>query len=237
MKTISQWKKSKEYKRISKCSEKELFYKDFFRNPFRAIRYDPDVFLSPADGVVVYNKIIKPNEPFINIKGNSFSLNEVMISNLNTPCLVIGIFMTIYDIHINRMPTDGFLTTSRLEPLQINNLSMRAIESAIINETPIKSDDMEYILYNERVVNRIYYPKFNQEYFIIQIADAEVNAISSFVANKSFLNQGKIFSFIHLGSQTDIIIPITKNKIVSLLPSYPVHVEAGVDRIAKIEEV
>lgn len=61
----------------------------FFRNPRRSIPLDREVFLAPADGRVVE---VGPAEESEYIQGGA---------------LKIGIFLSIFDVHLNRAPCSG----------------------------------------------------------------------------------------------------------------------------------
>ncbi len=68
-----------------------VFVAWFFRNPHRAIPDDPSLIVSPADG-----KIIRLDE----------SGNETRIS----------IFLSVFDVHVNRSPLDGSVISSDYRP-------------------------------------------------------------------------------------------------------------------------
>jgi phosphatidylserine decarboxylase len=61
----------------------------FFRDPNRTIPTDPDVMVSPADGTVS-------------------DITEIgHFELLGAPCVRIGIFLSVFNVHINRSPCDG----------------------------------------------------------------------------------------------------------------------------------
>ena len=66
-----------------------IFY--FFRDPKRAISID-DVVVSPADGLVTF--VGSAKNP---LEENSDKINYTKIS----------IFLSIFDVHVNRMPVDA----------------------------------------------------------------------------------------------------------------------------------
>ena len=43
----------------------------FFRDPTRPALTDTSYFFSPADGVIVYQQTVMPDEPILDIKGKS----------------------------------------------------------------------------------------------------------------------------------------------------------------------
>ncbi len=61
----------------------------FFRNPRREPLFDPELIISPADGKVVLCQVEEKKELF------------------EGPLYRIGIFMRLWDVHINRSPVSG----------------------------------------------------------------------------------------------------------------------------------
>jgi phosphatidylserine decarboxylase len=64
--------------------------------------------------------------------------------NFNQPSLVIGIFMSFYDVHINRIPYSGILQYKGLDPIESTNKPMLAIEKDILNAA-INPNNLEYL--------------------------------------------------------------------------------------------
>jgi phosphatidylserine decarboxylase len=64
----------------------------FFRDPERAVPVDQHVMVSPADGTVSDVTEIEHEEL------------------LNGPCVRVGIFLSVFNVHINRSPCDGRVT-------------------------------------------------------------------------------------------------------------------------------
>src|SRR5215475_2905890 len=83
----------------------------FFRDPNRPTYSDLSYFFSPADGIILYQEKVKPADPIVSIKGRSYSLRDALREpDFRPECLVIGIFMTFYDVHVNRIPYPGQLS-------------------------------------------------------------------------------------------------------------------------------
>jgi len=61
----------------------------FFRDPDRKIPVEPDILLAPADGKIT--DIVEVEEP----------------EYLQGPAIRIGIFLSVFDVHINRAPCSG----------------------------------------------------------------------------------------------------------------------------------
>src|SRR5438132_9171851 len=70
----------------------------FFRDPERVVPSDPNVIVAPADGTVM--DILELNE------------NEV----LKTKTRRVGIFLSIFDVHTNRVPIDGRVVYRQARP-------------------------------------------------------------------------------------------------------------------------
>ena len=209
---------------------------DFFRKPFRAVTYNPKVFYAPADGFVLYAKYFKADE-FLEVKGKKFTLKELLCDDdYKTDSLVIGIFMSQLDVHWNRVPTDSFFVSDkeRKTPnIFTNNSSMIDIEKALLNGEEYSENDMGYLHSNERKVSYIYSTALRHEYYIVQIADKDVDVIVNH-AKGHFVLQGEEFGQIMWGSQVDLVIPLKKKKRYKILVKSYDHVEAGLDAVLEV---
>jgi len=65
--------------------------------------------VSPADGNVIYIKKIKAGEMPVSVKGKRISnLKEITKTDmLSNDCWLIGINMTLFDVHKNCSPVNG----------------------------------------------------------------------------------------------------------------------------------
>ena len=219
---------------LSKLPIGELSNTFFFRDPLRPTYIDNEHFYSPADGTILYQKMVLPNEQVLEIKGIDYTIQDVMgDKDYNTPSLVIGIFMSFYDVHINRIPYNGVLKYSRLEPIESTNKPMLAVEKDILNKV-INPNNMDYLKYNERVLNTIYNSSLNYKYHIVQIADEDVNVIAPFKQQGDLCTQNERFSLIRWGSQVDLVLPLDKRFTFELLLKETMHINAGIDKLIKI---
>jgi len=238
MKTIKQWLNSKEIKKLQKESITKLITKDFFRDPFRPLYYNPKVFLSPADGIVLYTyDRIGPTDKIVEIKGVNFTIQDLLHDkNYNEESLIIGIFMTLFDVHINRVPIDSYMSESiDTEFIYTHNSSMYFFEQNLLNDLKINPDNMGYLFKNEKVISTFYCSKIRDEYYIVQIADKDVNAIVNWVDEGDFIQQAERFGMVRWGSQVDIVIPVNEiiNYEILVKPYY--HIEGGIDKIIRIK--
>jgi phosphatidylserine decarboxylase len=220
---------------LEKKSIKELSHEFFFRDPPRPLFVDNEYFFSPADGIILYQKFIKdPTEPVVEIKGNNYTLQHVIgDDSYNSPSLVIGIFMTFLDVHINRIPYGGMLSYRTLEPIESINYPMLAVEKDILNKV-INPNNMGYLTKNERVINEIYVPKLDYTYYVAQIADDDVNVIAPFKKQGDICLQNERFSLIRWGSQNDLVLPLDNRFNFKIMQDDHVHVEAGIDPLVKL---
>ena len=220
---------------LSKLEVGELSNTFFFRDPMRPNYVDYKHFYSPADGTILYQKFIeKPTDPIVEIKGINYTLQDVLgDKTYNQPSLVIGIFMSFYDVHINRIPYGGILQYRGLDPIESTNKPMLAVEKDILNAA-INPNNMDYLKYNERVLNTIYNSSLNYKYHIVQIADEDVNVIAPFKQQGDLCTQNERFSLIRWGSQVDLVLPLDKRFTFELLLKETMHVNAGIDKLIKI---
>ncbi|MFB9903897.1 phosphatidylserine decarboxylase [Allokutzneria oryzae] len=208
----------------------------FFRDPTRAAHCDPELFFSPADGVVLYQRVVKPDEPLVEIKGVPYTLRAALRDpEFDRPSLVIGIFMTFFDVHINRVPYPGRLSWRSVEPIDTLNHPMLAVEKDLLEELRIDPARGGYLHHNQRVVNRVDVPVLRQPYYVVQIADYDVDCITPFsLAQNQPVSHGRRFSQIRYGSQVELVIPLSERIEFTPLQREGVHVQAGVDPLVRV---
>ena len=208
----------------------------FFRDPSRPIYSDDSYFFAPADGIILYADVVQPDASIVDIKGKSYSLQDAMRKeDYEKESLVIGIFMTFYDVHVNRIPYSGRLTYKELDTISSYNLPMLDVEKSLIDTLKPNVSNAEYLFSNQRMLNTVFSMELQQEYYILQIADYDVDCITPFnlKQNRSF-SQNQRFSQIRYGSQVDLIIPLSEHFEYEPILKAGMHVEAGVDPVVKI---
>jgi len=219
----------------------EKFHREEFVPIFRNI----NKFYSPAHGTVIYQKIVSDiDEEIVEIKGKNFSLKyllgdaELKPQSTNS-YIVIGIFLTAYDVHTQRLPSfNGIIYSDSLPCLLTNNLPMVDVEYDLVDNNHINFDDTSYLFKNERCVYSVFYPLLNMWYNMVLIADREVNMILPYYDDETALQQGDVFSKIQFGSQVDLIIPYEPEKYNYKLcvpdDGNLYHVTAGKDCLVEI---
>jgi phosphatidylserine decarboxylase len=234
---LREWLASPEYLAVKKLSMGDLVSKEFFRDPLRPTYIMPEYFFSPADGTVLYVfDNIKPKDALIRIKGKKYTVQDALDDkDYNYNSIFISIFMSQADCHVNRICTSGYIKQERITPyLFTNNLSMISEEQDILEEADIKTEDMGYVFQNERVVMSVYYPRIRQIYYLVQIAEKDVDVICNFT-KQGFLIQSERYGIVRFGSEVQIVIPLINKEIkYEILAKRGYHIEAGIDRIIKI---
>jgi len=208
----------------------------FFRDPVRPQFTDAKYFFSPADGVILYQRIVAPDEPLVEIKGRDYTLRQALRKKgFSERCLVIGIFMTTYDVHINRIPYPGVLTFKPLPPLHTLNRPMLELEEDLVRGRGFVSGAADYLFTNQRTLNTVRVGPLGIDYHLLQIADYDVSAITTFdLRQPRPVFQNQRFSQIRFGSQVDLVVPLSDRFRYETLVPDSWHVEAGMDPLIRI---
>jgi phosphatidylserine decarboxylase len=181
----------------------------FFRNPERTSP-PGDNIVSPADGTVVYIRLVQANQEVLTIKqGVSARLTDIVKEDLDYPKVSIGIFMSPFNVHYNRIPLAGLVDAIKHHPPEPANLAMTSMHwRTILGRAPFYSH-ARHIIQNERKVTRIdsTYKGERFPYYVVQIAGRSVNGIDSYVRPGDQVDKGSIFGMIRIGSQVDLVAP------------------------------
>jgi len=155
-----------------------LFIAYFFRNPRREIPNLQNVILSPADGRVVH--VGKCEESRF----------------LKEKALKISIFMSLFDVHLNRAPVSGTILAKSYTPGRF--LAANVEKSSLLNEQNamiLETEDRLKIL-------------------LIQIAGFVARRIVCYAKAGDTLRKGEIFGLIRFGSRVDLYLPPEVKPIV-----------------------
>jgi phosphatidylserine decarboxylase len=233
---LKDWISSEEVQNIRKMSWKDILEKEFNRNPIRPIHYRSNVLYSPNDGVILHSKIVKPDDEYLNIKGRKLTLRQILQDpKYSEESLAIGIFLTVYDMHYSKMPTDGLIKCLWKEVEGVSS-GMFNLEKLITRKGEIDSNLEEYLFTNERWIFEIQNIRHGFKYYIVQIADTDVNIILPYIKNKwTYKMQGETFSFVTYGSHTEIIIPVKYNPVY-LVPRDDVYHVTTSDKLVEFGE-
>jgi phosphatidylserine decarboxylase len=160
-----------------------LFCLYFFRDPERVQPSRGQLVLSPADGrVVLMGPAVPPEELGLGPQ----------------PRYRVCVFLSVLDVHVNRMPVDGVVT----------RIAYRA--GAFINASLDKAS-----VDNERNAIAIRMPD-GRDVAVVQIAGLIARRILCDVREGDRVQAGDRFGIIRFGSRTDVYLPEGARPLVEL---------------------
>lgn len=142
----------------------------FFRNPQRNPPEGENNVLAPADGVITY-------------------LGSARESHLDVEMTKISIFMSVFDVHVNRIPCSGkvmdtFYLKGKFHDARDDKATFENEQGGMIIETG----------HGVRIV-------------VVQVAGLIARRIVSYVKKGDMLERGRRFGMIRFGSRLDIYLP------------------------------
>lgn len=181
----------------------------FFRNPPRTIPPGQNI-VSPADGTVIYVKAIEPDEEVLVIKqGVVARLKDIVREDMDAPKILIGIFMSPFNVHYNRAPIAGSVEQVSHYPAKSVNVHMGPMHfRTVLNRCPFYENSL-HIVENERTVTRIKgkFKDTEMSCYVVQIAGKSVCGIDSYIPEGGRVGKGEVFGMIRIGSQVDLVVP------------------------------
>jgi len=192
----------------------------FFRNPPRSPA-PGEGLVSAADGTVVYVKKFASAADVIHVKqGLAARLSDIVREDTALPQLLIGVFMSPFDVHYNRAPLEGTVAFVRHSPGRSANVHMGPMHWRILARRPPYYTDSTHIVQNERTVTRIdgALRGIPLPCHVVQIAAKTVAGIDSYVEPGGTVERGATFGMIRIGSQVDIVIPWREGLNVRVQP-------------------
>lgn len=236
---LKQWLTSPEVQKLKKENAGRRFGVDFFRDPLRPCFLRPEMFLAPADGVILYaHPRVGPTEPIVVVKGRKFTPQDLLDDKeFSHDSLVVGIYMTEYDVHVNRVPTAGYLTEEHRTPyLFTHNFSMMLEQEDLMHGKGSHPNDMQYLFPNERCVVSVYAPRLKLTYYVVQIAERDVDEICNW--GYEYQQQAERYGIVRFGSQVDLVIPLKPNEDrFEVLAKVNHHVTAGIDALVRVKDI
>ncbi|HEY6873728.1 MAG TPA: phosphatidylserine decarboxylase family protein [Geobacteraceae bacterium] len=147
-----------------------LFIAFFFRNPQRLIPGDERSVLAPADGVVIY-------------------LGEAREEHLAADMLKISIFMSVFNVHINRVPITGrvadtFYRKGKFLDVRDDRATFENEQSGLVLET---ADGARLV--------------------VVQVAGLVARRIVCYPEKGDTLTRGERYGLIRFGSRLDVYLP------------------------------
>jgi phosphatidylserine decarboxylase len=150
-----------------------LFTLCFFRDPPRTVPAGEGLLVAPADGKVTEITQLESHE------------------GIDGPALRIGIFLSIFDVHINRAPCAGRVTATAYTPGEF--LDARHEQSGARNEA------------NTVIINPT--APIKGPVIVRQIAGLIARRIVCRVGTGATVARGEKFGMIKFGSRTELIVP------------------------------
>jgi len=160
-----------------------LFLLNFYRDPKRTIPKGSNI-VAPADGRVI--SIIDTTKASIMVKKGL--LGKIKTYTISKQCYVISIFMSPFNVHINRAPIEGVVKSVK----HTKGSFFRAYDL----EKSFENEKNEIVIQNKKIKVKV-----------IQIAGFLARRIKCYVKANQKVNKGERIGMIALGSQTSIIIP------------------------------
>ena len=147
-----------------------LFIAFFFRNPERIPPEDAQAVLAPADGVVIY-------------------LGDAHEEHLDADMLKISIFMSVFNVHINRVPITGrvvetFYKKGKFLDVRDECATFENEQSGMVMET-----------------------EGGARLVVVQVAGLIARRIVCYAEKGDLLTRGARYGLIRLGSRLDIYLP------------------------------
>ena len=155
----------------------------FFRDPERIVPQGEDLIVSPADGTIIDIRRMEPPRELQGVDGNG------QAGLLPGEVARVSIFMSVFDVHINRSPIGGTLRRQVYIPGEFVNAELdKASETNERQHSLIERSDGLQIAFT-------------------QIAGLVARRIVPFVKTGDLLAAGQRVGLIRFGSRVDIYLP------------------------------
>ncbi|MBW1744575.1 MAG: phosphatidylserine decarboxylase family protein, partial [Deltaproteobacteria bacterium] len=147
------------------------FVSFFFRDPERVVPEQPGALVSPADGKVIEVRLSRPND----------LADEKMLK--------ISIFMSVFNVHVNRMPEGGSITNVTYYPGKFFSANLdKASKNNERNAVSLEISGGRKLL-------------------VVQIAGLIARRIVCRVREGDRLGRGERFGLICFGSRLEVYLP------------------------------
>ena len=165
----------------------------FFRDPEREPPSDPRLVVSPADGRVLAVTPVEENDL------------------LGCPTTRVSIFMSVFDVHVNRSPIGGVIEKIRYTPGKFY--------AAFADKSSDENERNAMILNDD-----------GRRYLVVQIAGAVARRIVNRYSEGDTMTRGERYGMIMFGSRVDVYLPT--DHVVRVRPK--MRVRAGTSVIAEV---
>lgn len=148
-----------------------LFTVYFFRNPDRTVPQGDDLIISPADGKVVFADLVKEDR------------------FLNDEVLKISIFMSVFNVHVNRAPCSGKVVDQFYNKGQFFN--------AALDKASLENEQGGMVL---EIAG-------GKKLLVVQIAGLIARRIVTYPVLGDLVERGQRYGLIRFGSRLDVYLP------------------------------
>ena len=155
-----------------------VFAAAFFRNPERALPADPDAVLAPADGKVI-------------------EVGECELQD-GRKGLRIGIFLSVFDVHVNRAPVAGRVVALARSGTEF----LAAFNPAAAERNVQLAMDLE--------------TASGARVRVVQITGLIARRIVCHAREGEWLARGVRYGLIRFGSRTDVLLPLAAEPRVAV---------------------
>jgi phosphatidylserine decarboxylase len=163
-----------------------LFTLAFFRNPRRTAQGGVNCLISPADGVV--SDITESDEPLF----------------VGQRCLRIGIFLSVFDVHVNRSPVAGVIRFAHYRPGKF--LDARHPDVTHANEANILGIEVDAAATGGRPLRVL----------VSQLSGLIARRIICTHGVGDRLERGELYGMIKFGSRTELWLPLTQPHVAKV---------------------
>lgn len=162
----------------------------FFRDPERVVPQDSKAIIAPADGIV---SMIAEVEPPAELRIDDGSGREGLAEG---PVTRVSIFMSVFDVHINRAPIAGVVTRVVYVPGKFLNADL---------DKASEENERQHILIEREDGLKIGFT---------QIAGLVARRIVPFVKPGDIVGAGQRIGLIRFGSRVDVYLPAGTRPLV-----------------------
>lgn len=148
-----------------------LFTVYFFRNPDRTVPQGDDLVISPADGKVVFVDLVQEDR------------------FLNEQVLKISVFMSVFNVHVNRVPCSGKVVDQFYNKGQFVN--------AALDKASIENEQGGMVIETAG----------GKKLLVVQIAGLIARRIVTYPVVGDLLERGQRYGLIRFGSRVDVYLP------------------------------
>jgi phosphatidylserine decarboxylase len=159
----------------------------FFRDPIRTVPQGDSLIIAPADGMVTLIQTVLPPKELVGDEGLG-----------TTPVIRVSIFMSVFDVHINRAPVAGTIK-------QVVYIAGKFL-NADLDKASDENERQHFLVESQNGV-RIGFT---------QIAGLVARRIMPFVKTGDVVTAGQRVGLIRFGSRVDVYFPVNTASKVSL---------------------